>query len=52
MIIESVRGLRYCFVVILRRVGKLRKRGRDFLVGGSFELRQIFCAVVDSSDSG
>lgn len=42
MLIESVRGLRDGFVVMLGRIGKLRKRGQDLLVGGSFELRQNF----------
>ena len=38
MPIESVRGLRDGFMVMLGRIGKLRKRSQDFLVGGSFEL--------------
>lgn len=38
MLIESVRGLRDGFVVMLGRISKLRKRRQDFLVGGSSEL--------------
>ena len=38
MLIESVRGLHNGFVVMWGRLGELRKRRQDFLVGSSLEL--------------
>ena len=38
MLIQSVRGLRDGFVVMWGRLGELRERRQDFLIGSSLEL--------------